>query len=146
MWVRRDHLFRASRGSLTVYDAARREKLAVLRHGNWAIDGATHEGIAYGLFSEFQSPRDLERLVEQTRDERIRGWLNKRVSPPDDAWPIRLIRQVIAVEPRPQANESPALEPRHFLLGSATPVLDTFWLGDTLVIVEGERVRAYTLP
>jgi hypothetical protein len=115
-----DRLLLAGRGALVVYDAVTCEALTAVRHGRWVVAGTTRAGAVYGLFAEPHSPRE--------------------------AGPLRLVRQAIPSEPPPRRAGPGALETRHFLLGDATLVLETFWLDDALVVVEDGRVRAYTLP
>jgi hypothetical protein len=46
----------------------------------------------------------------------------------------------------PRSGEVVTPAAQDFLLGPAVAVRDTFWLSGALIIVEDQRLRAYTLP
>ena len=59
---------------------------------------------------------------------------------------LRLVRQAMSGPTGPRTNGNAAPAARDFDLGQVSRVRDTLWPAGTLVVVEDNRVRAYTLP
>jgi hypothetical protein len=59
---------------------------------------------------------------------------------------IRLVRQVMVGAPLPRPDEPVPPGRSEYHLGYAKSVRNAFWIADTLLLVEDERLRAYTLP
>jgi hypothetical protein len=148
LWVAGDVLFCTNRGWAGVYDAATRERLAGFGGGPSVLSAATWDGFAYALFSDRRSPRDVEGLVGRAgiEDEDRRKKLIERLSRPDQPRSLSLVRQIMSGKPWPRPDEPVNPAARKYVVGTAGLVRETFWLAGTLVIVEDQRIRAYTLP
>lgn len=113
------------------------------------LGAGLNEGFAYGLFRKgadaFAAPV-LPHEIHRDNEENGGGLLGERLSSAVRPRPIDLVRQIMVGHPWPRPHEPVDPEPRQYRLGQAGLILDTFWLGDTLVVVEAKRIRAYTLP
>ena len=123
LWVSGDLVFQTGAGWFAVCRADTGEGFYSRLRPSSPIGVGYQDGFAYGL---------------------LKG--NEVYAAGNAVGSLRLVRKAIGGILQRSPKQPVEDEPREYLLGKAGLVRDTFWLRGTLIVVEENRIRAYTLP
>jgi hypothetical protein len=115
-------VIRTARSRFSVWRAATGQPLSSLEMPGALVGAGISNELTCGLFTDVPCP-----------------------TAPGETESMHLLCQAMRGSP-PRSGKVVTPAVQDFLLGPAVVVRDTFWLRGTLVIVEEQRIRAYTLP